>query len=68
MIAIKIPKERWGEAWSALIEVAPIRLVTKDPICEVIPVHLEVLQATRIPFDVVQNVVAKEEETFPCPH
>jgi hypothetical protein len=57
MIAIRIPKEHWGNAWSALIEVAPIRLVAKDPICEVIPAHLEVLQARRIPFEIVQNIV-----------
>jgi hypothetical protein len=57
MIAIRIPKEHWGDAWSALIEVAPIRLIAKDPICEVIPAHLELLQSRRIPFEIVQNGV-----------
>ena len=54
MIAIRLPKAEWGKAWRALIEVGPIRLVENDPVYEVLPAHLEVLKAQRIPFEVIR--------------
>jgi hypothetical protein len=53
MIAIRLPREYRGKAWRALIAVAPIRLVTKDPIYEVTPAHLELLNAQGIPYEIV---------------
>jgi hypothetical protein len=41
MIAIRLPKVQWGKAWRAMTEIAPVRLVSKDPIYEVLPAHLE---------------------------
>ena len=45
MIAIRIPKAQRAEAWRAMIELAPIRLVSKDPVYEVDPLHLDLLTA-----------------------
>jgi hypothetical protein len=53
MIAIRLPKEYRSKAWRALIEVAPIRLVAKDPIYEVTPAHVELLIARGIPYEIV---------------
>ncbi|HEV3082999.1 MAG TPA: hypothetical protein VGY66_24655 [Gemmataceae bacterium] len=53
MIAIRLPKNQWGKAWRAMIEVAPVRLVAQDPIYEVLPAHLELLNARGIPYEVV---------------
>lgn len=54
MITIRLPKQVWGKAWRALIEVAPVRLVAPDPIYEVLPAHLEVLNARNLPFEIVK--------------
>ncbi len=43
MMTIRLPKQQWGKAWRAMIEVAPVRLVADDPIYEVLPAHLELL-------------------------
>jgi hypothetical protein len=55
MIAIRLPKHQWGNAWRAMIEVAPVRLVANDPIHEVLPVHLELLTARGFSSVVVQS-------------
>lgn len=54
MIAIRLPKQQWGKAWRAMIEVAPVRLVADDPIYEVLPAHLELLSSRGFSFEVVQ--------------
>jgi hypothetical protein len=53
MIAIRIPKTHRATAWRAMIEVAPVRLVAKDPVYEVYPAHLELLTQRQIPFEIV---------------
>jgi hypothetical protein len=53
MIAVRIPKSQWGKAWRAMIELAPVRLVAKDPIYEVLPTHLELLNARGIDYEIV---------------
>src|SRR5438552_3913523 len=45
MLAIRIPKIHRAKAWRAMIELAPIRLVSKEPIYEVFPAHLDLLTA-----------------------
>src|SRR5262245_25909218 len=45
MLTIRLPKAEWGKAWRVMIEVAPVRLITDDPLYEVLPAHLEVLAA-----------------------
>ncbi len=54
MITIRIPKHQWGKAWRAMIAVAPVRLVADDPIYEVLPQHLELLDARGFSYEVVQ--------------
>ena len=53
MITIRIPKDQWGKTWRALIEVAPVRLVAPDPIYEVLPAHLELLDARGFSYEVL---------------
>jgi hypothetical protein len=54
MIAIRLNKQQWGKAWRAMIEVAPVRLVADDPIYEVLPAHLELLDARGFTYEVIQ--------------
>jgi hypothetical protein len=54
MITIRLAKGQWGKAWRAMIEVAPIRLVADDPIYEVLPAHLELLDARGFQYEVVK--------------
>ena len=49
MIAIRIPKRQWGKAWRAMIEIAPVRVVSGEMICEVQPAHLELLNSPAFP-------------------
>jgi hypothetical protein len=53
MIAIRLPKDQWGKAWRAMIEIAPVRLVSPEPIYEVLPAHLELLNSRGFSFEVV---------------
>ena len=62
MIAIRLPKQQWGKAWRAMIEVAPVRLVAGDPIYEVLPVHLDVLSARGFSYEVVQPHLGGKQE------
>jgi hypothetical protein len=61
MITIRLPKAEWGKAWRAMIEVAPVRLVTDDPIYEVLPAHLELLDARGFPYEIVPRPVRRQE-------
>lgn len=54
MITIRLPKTEWGKAWRAMIEVAPVRLVADDPLYEVLPEHLELLNARGFSYEVLQ--------------
>jgi hypothetical protein len=54
MIAIRIPKKQWGKAWRAMIEIGPVRLVASDPIYEVLPAHLELLNARGFSYQVLK--------------
>jgi hypothetical protein len=54
MITIRLAKKQWGKAWRAMIEVAPVRLVADDPIYEVLPAHLELLDARGFRYEVVK--------------
>lgn len=53
MPAVRIPKHHWGKAWRAMIEIAPVRLVSADPIYEVLPAHIELLAAQGVAYEVV---------------
>ena len=62
MIAIRIPKAQRAKAWRAMIEVAPVRLVSKGPVYEVCPAHLELLTARGISYAVVKRPPAPPEK------
>jgi hypothetical protein len=54
MITIRLPKAQWGKAWRAMIEVAPVRLVASEPIYEVLPAHLELLDVRGFSYEVLR--------------
>ena len=62
MIAIRVPKTQRAKAWRAMIEVAPIRLVSKEPVYEVLPAHLELLTANGISYEVVGFPSGQQEK------
>jgi hypothetical protein len=53
MQMIRLAKTDWAKAWRAMIEVAPVRLISDDPVYEVLPAHLEVLTARGFSYEVV---------------
>jgi hypothetical protein len=61
MIAIRIPKKQRGKAWRAMIEIGPITLIARDPIYEVMPAHLEILNARGIAYEVVESIPRRQE-------
>jgi hypothetical protein len=62
MIAFRIPKAQRAKVWRAMIEIAPVRLIAKGPIYEVCPVHLEVLTARGIAYEVVSLTSGVQEK------
>ena len=61
MIAVRIPKAQRARAWRAMIKVAPIRLVSKEPVYEVLPAHLELLTARGISYELVSPPSGRQE-------
>jgi hypothetical protein len=53
MLTIRLPKSEWAEAWGAMIEIAPVRLIKDDPVYEVLPAHIELLTARGFRFEVL---------------
>jgi len=64
VITIRLPKQQWGKAWRALIEVAPVRLIANDPLYEVSPAHLELLDARGFAYEVVTPCVGPQEKRW----
>ena len=62
MIAIRLARGQWGKAWRAMIEIAPVRLVADDPIYEVLPAHLEVLNSRGFRYEVVTSQPGRKEK------
>ena len=62
MLAIRRPKAEWGKAWRAMIEVAPVRLVADDPIYEVLPAHLELLESRGFSYELVHPSQERREK------
>lgn len=54
MITIRLPKQNWGKTWRAMIDVGPVRMLTNDLIFEVLPAHIELLNARGFPYEVTQ--------------
>jgi hypothetical protein len=65
MIMIRLPRNKWGKAWRAMIEVGPVRLVAADPIYEVMPDHLELLDYRGFKYELVAFRGAEETELGP---
>jgi len=61
MMTIRISKRQWASAWRAMIEIAPVRLVAADPIYEVLPAHLELLDKRGVSYEVVRVAPAQRE-------
>ena len=59
---IRLAKRDWAQAWRAMIEVAPVRLIASDPIYEVLPAHLEALAARGFSYEVVQPKPRRAEK------
>lgn len=66
MLAIRIAKAQRARPWRAMIDVAPVRLVAKDPIYEVNPAHLELLTALGISYEVVKQPPVLREKDRPA--
>ena len=62
MITIRLSKPQWGKAWRAMIDIGPVRLVSNDPIYEVLPAHLELLDATGISYEVIVPQPRRQEK------
>jgi hypothetical protein len=62
MIAIRLSKSQWGKAWRAMIEIGPVRLVSPEPIYEVLPAHLQLLNSRGFSYEVVNERQAPKEK------
>jgi hypothetical protein len=62
MIAVRIPKAQRARAWRAMIELAPVRLVSSEPVYEVCPAHLDLLTARGIPYEIVRPDPGQQEK------
>jgi hypothetical protein len=62
MIAIRLAKGEWGNAWRAMIEIAPVRLVSDEPVYEVVPAHLELLTSRGFTYQVVTPQAGRKEK------
>ncbi|HEX3575954.1 MAG TPA: hypothetical protein VHU42_15240 [Rhodopila sp.] len=56
MLMIRLSKTDWAKAWRAMIAVAPVRLIRSDPVYEVLPAHLELLNARGFAYQVVPEL------------
>jgi hypothetical protein len=61
MVAIRLKKVEWAEAWRAMVEIAPVRLVRDDPVYEVEPAHLELLTRRGFSYEIVPEPKRKPE-------
>jgi hypothetical protein len=55
MTTIRLAKIDWSKVWRAMIKAAPVRLVADDPVYEMLPMHLELLSARGISYEIVQR-------------
>jgi hypothetical protein len=62
MLTIRLSKDEWAKAWRAMIEVAPVRLIADDPVYEVLPAHLDVLNARGFTYEVLPARQRREEK------
>jgi hypothetical protein len=53
MQAIRIPEERWGEVWRALVASGPVSRFTQEPIYLVSDRQVRLLRRKKLPFEIV---------------
>ena len=53
MLTNRLLRSDRAKAWRAMIEIAPVRLIAADPIYEVLPAHVELLNARGFSKEVV---------------
>jgi len=56
MTVIRIPKKEWGKALMAMTAIAPIRVIAKDPLIEVLPAHLQLLAERGISYEIIPAI------------
>ena len=66
MLMIRLPKSKWGKAWRAMIEVGPVRLIAADPVFEVLPAHLELLNSRGFAYEIVPALPRPLEKRRHC--
>jgi hypothetical protein len=62
MLTIRLPKGEWAKAWRAMIEIAPVRLIASDPVYEVLPAHIELLNSRGFKYEFVPTQPRKPEK------
>ena len=62
MITIRLPKKLWSKAWRAMVKVGPVRLIASDPIFEVFPFHLDVLNARGFTYEVIPSKARRRDQ------
>jgi hypothetical protein len=50
MQIIRMPSDRWGEVWRALIAVGPISRISLDPVYVVSERQVKMLRRKKLPF------------------
>ncbi|HET6575506.1 MAG TPA: hypothetical protein VFG68_18025 [Fimbriiglobus sp.] len=53
MVAIRIPREHWGDVWRALVAAGPISRVSEEPVYLVSDHQLRMLRRKKLPFELV---------------
>ncbi len=61
MITIRLPKRQWAGAWRTMVEIAPVRLVAPDPIYEVLPAHLELLDKRGVSYELARPAPTQKD-------
>jgi hypothetical protein len=56
MTVIRVPRKEWGRALMAMTAIAPIRVIGKDPLVEVLPAHLQLLADRGISYEIVPEI------------
>ena len=55
MAIIRIPADRWGEVWRALVASGPISRISKEPIYAVSDRQVRMLRRRKLPFRIVNR-------------
>jgi hypothetical protein len=56
MPEIRIPQDRWGEIWRALVEAGPVSRTSEEPVYFVSESQVRLLRKKRLPFELIAPV------------